>query len=635
MGKSPKRENYFTKHLFGAGLECPTKLFYYAQDYPENKQAIPFIEHAVFNKRLLKALARSVYPKGIFVDAGSIPEAASQTRQLLNQNDEVVLFNAIFEHRQMMARLPIVHKKDDQLTVFHIQTKAFDPQKHRLADEEGHIYDKWRSYLFDFAYQLYVIKQNEPDAQLQPFLVMPNKRGRAHTDNLPSLLQPLDDRREPVSVPAPNQKLLVKIEVFEILSVIWKNPSFAETYLPKGTFEDSVNYLRDMYLNRKKETPDIGLKCKNCEFRIEKERVEKGVTSGFNECWNSQTRSENPSEQHIFDLIGSGTTQRIQQEIYHQRDISTDNIFSVPTILNGTGRISHDMRQALQIHKVKGNNIPEQIIRSALFRELEKWEYPLHFLDFEAGNYAVPLCKGRSPYHLVLFQFSCHTLHEDGRWVHHQWIDDRQNNYPNYELIRNLMEVPQILRGTIVQYSDFERHALKTIRRELRNEEVAISDKDKLINWIGKVIHGNDSTHYKPPFVGDLSRMVKHFYYNSEMGNSLSIKDVLQSVMSHSDYLKKKYSKPYSSHNFEDIIWWQPDKKGGARNPYSILTETGDSPIRRGTEAMVVYGKLITKRLSKEQRRAYRNALLKYCELDTLAMVMIYQHLRQEILAEQ
>jgi hypothetical protein len=630
MTKTSRRKDYFTKHLFGAGIECPTKLYYYSQNYPETKQAIPFIKHAVFNKRLLKALARSVYPNGIFIEKDSVATAASKTGQLLNQT-EIVIFNGIFEYRQMMARLPIVQKQKDQLTLYHIQTKTFDSRKYRLVDEEGYIYSKWRSYLVDFAYQIHLVKQICPDAQLRSFLVLPEKSGRAFTDNLPTRLEPLDDHDTPVSVAESNQELLTKLDVTDLVSKVMHDPSFAGEHLPKETFEDSVNHLRNLYLNQFKQKTDVGLKCKECEFRVEKDRIEKGVKSGFNECWEPEMETDKPSKHHVFDLIGPGTQQWIQQGKYDQRKIPLDDIFSPETILKGQGRLSQTMRQSLQIHKAQGRDVPDQIIRPELFKELERWEYPFHFLDFEAGNYAVPVRKNRSPYHLLVFQFSCHTLRQDGCWNHHQWIDNEKSGYQNYEMIRALMKISDISEGTIIQYSNFERHVLKVIRRELINEQDEISDANRLIEWIEKIIHRNDSSHNKAPYIADLSRLVKNFYYNCEMGNSLSIKDVLRSVMNHSDFLQQKYSHPYNSQNFEDMIWWQSDGRGGACNPYTLLRETGNSPISRGTEAMVVYGKMITQNSDKEERKAYREALLKYCELDTLAMVMIYQHWREEM----
>ncbi len=625
MANLPETDDYFTKHLFGAGLECPTKLYYKSKSYPEREEAIPFIRHAVFNKRLLKALARSVYADGFFIDNNSIPRAVSQTKELLQQK-EAVLFDTVFEYRQMMGRLPIVIKKGDKLTIFQFQTKAFDSRRYNLTNTEGQLHSKWRSYLLDFAYQLYLVKQNYPEFDIQPLLVMPEKTGKAYTDNLPFLLKPLK-KEIPVSVSASNQELLVKLDVKEQVRTIWDDHSFARQHLPEKTFEDSVFYLRNLYLNEEREEPEIGLKCRRCEFRIKN----KEAKSGFDNCWNPHMETDNPSGYHVFDLIGSGINRWMENGIYDQREISPVDVLAPESIAEGEGRITQQMRQALQVCKANEKEVPEEIIRSELFDELNRWQYPLHFLDFEAGNYAVPARRGRSPYHLLVFQFSCHSLHENGDWNHHQWIDEKNSGYPNYELIRQLMNVPDIEQGTIVQYSDFERNALKQIRREIIDERDEITDADQLANWIERIISRNDSSHRKPPYIADLSRQVKHFYYNSEMESSLSIKDVLKSVMSHSEYLKQIYSQPYRSNNFENFTWWQPDGKGGARNPYILLTEKGDSPIRRGAEAMVVYGKLIAQDLDAERLKAYQNALLKYCELDTLAMMMIYQHWKRKM----
>jgi hypothetical protein len=633
MTASRKKKQYLTKHLFGAGIECATKLYYYSKDYPENRQSRPFIEHAIFNKRLLKALARSAHPTGIFIDELSIADAAAKTMEYLEQ-ERVTLFDAIFTHQQMMARIPIISKEGTTLTAYHVQTKGFDSRKHRLSDSKGTIYSKWRSYLLDFAYQLFLLQQTIPQCEIKALLVMPEKSGQAHTNNLPTLLHPLQKGTISDEVVTANQELLVKVDVTDLIRRVWHDAEFAEEHLPKPTFKEAVSFLRDIYFNSKKVKPQIGLKCNRCEFRTELDRIAGGTKSGFNECWQPHMDTDNPSEAHVFDLIGPGTNGRIMNGVRDQRDIELSDLYTPESIVQGNGRISHEMRQALQVHKVQGHEVPEEIYRPAIARELQRWEYPLHFIDFEAGNYAVPVRKNRSPYDLVLFQFSCHTLQFDGSWSHTQWIDDRNCGYPNYELVRQLMQVPAIEEGTIVQYSNFERNALKTIRRELIDEQHQISDAAALIGWIEQIIKRHDSSHKDPPYVADLSRLVKNFYYNCEMGNSLSIKDVLKSVMSHSDLLKKKYSRPYSSHNFNDIRWWKDDGKGGARNPYNLLMETGDAPIRRGTEAMVVYGKMIAQQWSDDKLEAFRQALLKYCELDTLAMVMIYQHWHQTLFAD-
>lgn len=626
MASFSDRDRYLTRHLFGAGCECPVKLYYYAKGYPQDQSSKPFIAHAIYNKRLLTALARSIYDDAYLVKKKTISEAVTQTEALLTA-DQTTVFDAVFEHKDMMARLPIVEKEGDQLTAFYVRTKAFDSRKHRLIDGSGRINSKWKKYLLDFAFQVYLMRATYPEKTMRAILVMPEKSGQAYTDHLPTILQPYSDEIIPNKKGSlSDQELLAKVDATEVVKRLIDDHSFAQDYLPESSLQETLSLFRDLYFNEMKADVEVGLKCKSCEFRLEDERVAAGSKSGFNECWSPVTGNQNPSKNHIFDLIGPGTNSRLSKENYRQIDIPVESVFSPKSIVSGRGRISQEMRQALQINKSQQKQIPEEIVRPALFKELNRWQYPFHFLDFEAGNYAVPVRRGRRPYHLVLFQFSCHTLFSDGRWRHYQWIDDFKSGYPNYELIRQLQDIPHIEDGTIVQYSNFERHALKTIRRELTDDFAEVSDADDLIFWLEKVINRHDSSHHEPPYMADLSRLVKNFYYNREMENSLSIKDVLSSVMSHSSYLKNIYSKPYSSSNFDEIIWWQPNGKGGARNPYKILTETGDSPIRRGTQAMVVYGKLIAGDYSEDEIVAYRQALLKYCELDTLAMLMIYQH---------
>ncbi|HKK45912.1 MAG TPA: DUF2779 domain-containing protein, partial [Balneolaceae bacterium] len=429
------RDNYFTKHLFRAGIECPTKLYYYSKGYAQSRQTTPFIEHAIYNKELLKALLRSIYTNGVSVAEDSVEDAARETKELLKKQD-VVLFNAIFEHRQMMARLPVAIKSGNELTAFHVQTKAFDSRKHRLCNAKGTVYSKWRRYILDFAYQLFLIRRQYPDFKIIPILVLPEKSGNAQEDNLPRLLQPFEMNTDLAHISVVNQKLLAKLNVDELITEVLEDPSFASIHLPKDTFETSLNYLRSLYFNQEKANPRVGLKCKSCEFNIERKRVAEDTPSGFLECWKPVMNVTDLLNAHVFNLIGPGTAHWMQHQIYNQRNVPNTELFSTDSILHDNGRLTQQMRQSLQVYKARGQKVPEEIIRSQLPRELKRWEYPLHFLDFEAGNYAVPVRRNRSPYALVVFQFSCHTLHEDGSWNHHQWIDDFSGGYVSYEIVR-------------------------------------------------------------------------------------------------------------------------------------------------------------------------------------------------------
>ena len=51
----------------------------------------------------------------------------------------------------------------------------------------------------------------------------------------------------------------------------------------------------------------------------------------------------------------------------------------------------------------------------------------------------------------------------------------------------------------------------------------------------------------------------------------------------------------------------------------------GDNVIADGGAALVAYARLQFEDIPKDERQEIRKALLKYCELDTLAMVMIVE----------
>ena len=54
--------------------------------------------------------------------------------------------------------------------------------------------------------------------------------------------------------------------------------------------------------------------------------------------------------------------------------------------------------------------------------------------------------------------------------------------------------------------------------------------------------------------------------------------------------------------------------------------------ITDGGAALTAYAKLQYEDMSDKERNEITSGLLKYCELDTLAMVMIYEHLRELVL---
>ena len=61
----------------------------------------------------------------------------------------------------------------------------------------------------------------------------------------------------------------------------------------------------------------------------------------------------------------------------------------------------------------------------------------------------------------------------------------------------------------------------------------------------------------------------------------------------------------------------------GFKDPYEIISEIDSESINQGGMAATTFAKLQFSDLDEFERNKLQNALLRYCELDTLAMVII------------
>jgi hypothetical protein len=125
----------------------------------------------------------------------------------------------------------------------------------------------------------------------------------------------------------------------------------------------------------------------------------------------------------------------------------------------------------------------------------------------------------------------------------------------------------------------------------------------------------------------------------------------LPAVLDSSDYLKEKYRQPVeainlTSKNFKDDYVFLKSEDGQLVNPYKSLpplfegltneqleealenARTEAPQIADGGAALFAYAKLQGRGISDLEHSETVDALLRYCELDTLAMVMIYEHFK-------
>ena len=171
-------------------------------------------------------------------------------------------------------------------------------------------------------------------------------------------------------------------------------------------------------------------------------------------------------------------------------------------------------------------------------------------------------------------------------------------------------------------------------------------DKDELMDFIKTITNkkeNNELIWKGDRDMIDMCDLVKKYFYDSYMKGSNSIKVVLPAVIKICEFVNKKYSKPISEINLTSLnfsgnhVWI----KDGNLDPYSSLpapdfskieNPVGDiNKLNNGGDALTAYAKIQYQDMSKQERAIIKQSLLKYCELDTLAMVMIYEFFASEL----
>ena len=313
--------------------------------------------------------------------------------------------------------------------------------------------------------------------------------------------------------------------------------------------------------------------------------------------------------------------------------------------------------------------------KKGLKAEMDNWNFekePLHFIDFETSATALPFYKGMHPYEQVAFQFSHHVVDkkEDGTYsIRHagQYINTEKGFFPNFEFLRELKKQLEGDKGTVFRYATHENTILRHIRRQLleSNEE----DKDDLIAFIESITHetSEEQGRKKEPIKGprdmvDLQKIVVDYFYSKSMKGSNSIKAVLPAVLNASQFLQEKYSQPIygsviHSENIshENPLAWISIKDGVVENPYknknnlppvkdylgmteeemsylasksSDDSDEDDMTIAEGGAALTAYSMLQFSDFRYSE--ALKQALLRYCELDTMAMVFLWEYFNHE-----
>jgi hypothetical protein len=311
------------------------------------------------------------------------------------------------------------------------------------------------------------------------------------------------------------------------------------------------------------------------------------------------------------------------------------------------GKLKPLDRQSLQVMAASGQQTGPYLQADLMRKEMDSWNFPLHFIDFETSTPALPFHKGRKPYEVIAFQFSHHTVTADGTITHaNQFLQTSPGQFPNFAFVEQLRQALAHDDGTIFRYASHENTVLNHIAHQI-SADLAGDEQKTLLEFIHSFVtpmKGEPHLWYPKRGFVDLHKLVKQLYFDPTMGKLTSLKVVLPAIVGSSEFLQNKYSQAVyggqgiPSHNFKQAHTWLQSDGEGVKNPYKTLepiARLGESDtlvdieptniIADGGAAMAAYATLQSNQLSPAKRAAIEQALLRYCELDTLAMVMLYE----------
>lgn len=652
-----------TKSRFKLGWDCPTKLYFndHRTEYCDLMSDDPFMAGLAEGGYQVGEFARwmlCAHPEADTIETMNKDAALAETRRRMADAD-VTIAEAAFQDGHLFIRADVIVKAGNVLKLYEVKSKSWDGEAEFWTKREPvRLSAKWEEYLLDVAFQKHVIEKSCPGLTVQAHLVLLDKGKCASVDGL-SRMFPVVRRNDR---PCVERRFAKKEDLGEdVLAYINVDDDIAKIQaldfdLPRGGTGRFIELIEQLSAIQQSGQPffcGIGSKCKACSFRLPPDPreaaalVAKGYKSGRDECWSKAVgRGYDPTQPKVIELWNfRKTSDMIAAGKFHLRDLDAADI--------GAGTCA--ARQVMQLEKVKHGDDTPWIDRDGLSVKINNWRYPLHFIDFETARMALPGHRGMPPYMQVAFQFSHHTVDKAGQ-VHHagQWIEARPGVFPSFDFVRALKKQLEADGGTIFRYAAHENSVLRDIHGQL--EGSAETDRAALMQWIDSV------TEYKAPGAKqkdpktagprnmvDMRTLVIDHHYDPATHGSNSLKYVLPAIIGSSTHLRRRYGQSLSQSGIHslncpaDWIWVRPER---GNDPYAALPAVfegreqealseyvrGLDELDDGGTATIAYAKLQYCDLPDAEREAIRSALLRYCELDTLAMVMLFEYWKEVVL---
>ncbi len=632
------KPQYLSKSDFQLASSCAKKLVYKKKGYDSSNDTDEYMMMLAQVGYIVGKMATMLFPDGIEVE-GNTTESLLMTKEHIEKYDSITLFEPAFEFNQRLARVDIFVKQGNKIQLIEVKSASRDSLNPKKDST------KLNKYIQDISFQYTILNDVFPDCEITCLLLMPDKSKRTLIDGLAGWFRlienPISQQREYESPKEYITQEKSKFKVPKVEFIYDKHPN-RQDYIDRLRNEGILNYLdvtekaiafepeirakAESYikiLNNGLEVTsqdyEISKSCKSCEYYVSGD-----YNCGFFECWKGVK-----SFPSIFDLYYGGTVgsnnylnELIQDQKYEFKDIQTERL------CKNDGSIgSRNERQLIQFE----NTINKQEwISETMKQELDSWNYPLHFVDFETYTGAMPFHEGMRPFELIAFQWSCHTIDAPGSEPRHEEFIYTDTDFPNFKFAESLMKHIG-MSGTPLMWATHENSVLRTILYQM--DEYGYQNPE-LKDWLQKTIKDKD-LGTEGRFV-DMNAFTLRHYFHPEMKGKTSIKKVLPAIWNNNQFLHKiPYLQKYSIKDLEDQVLDPYDTLFNLANAkMRELDEEKDiqsEDVKGGTGAMRAFYRIrFDNSITMEHKEELKHRLLEYCKLDTMAMVIIWLYWRDK-----
>ena len=227
---------------------------------------------------------------------------------------------------------------------------------------------------------------------------------------------------------------------------------------------------------------------------------------------------------------------------------------------------------AIQARQRRALRAGALVVGPGLAAALEEFKRPLAYLDFETVGFAIPIWDGCRPYDQVPVQLSVHHRPTRGRMRHDEWLADGHKD-PREALARKLIAFTRGTKTIVAYNAPFERGCIRRLREHLPHHAADLDAIDARL--------------------ADLLPVVRNHLYHPAFEGRFGLKQVVPALIPRLRY--------------DDL-----EVAGGAAASQMLMT-------------LITKGEAIKPR----ERGRLRRELLKYCAMDTLALMKLHEELEK------